>query len=72
MLYSSSLACKIVDKTNYISYDLSIHTNAICANKADAIRVRVAVRLRPKNKEDFTDDGDFTSCVELQTEVLFV
>ncbi|XP_078173426.1 armadillo/beta-catenin repeat family protein / kinesin motor family protein [Carex rostrata] len=37
-------------------------------NAADAIRVRVAVRLRPKNKEDFTDDGDFTSCVELQTE----
>ncbi|KAJ3689983.1 hypothetical protein LUZ61_019147 [Rhynchospora tenuis] len=37
-------------------------------NAADAVRVRVAVRLRPKNNEDFIEDGDFTSCVELQPE----
>lgn len=31
--------------------------------------MRVAVRLRPKNAEDFSFDADFTDCVELQSEV---
>ncbi|OAY74854.1 Armadillo repeat-containing kinesin-like protein 1, partial [Ananas comosus] len=31
-------------------------------------RVRVAVRLRPRNAEDFPNDSDFASCVELQPE----
>ncbi|OAY81135.1 Armadillo repeat-containing kinesin-like protein 1, partial [Ananas comosus] len=32
-------------------------------------RVRVAVRLRPRNAEDFPNDSDFASCVELQPEL---
>ncbi|XP_029116554.1 kinesin-like protein KIN-UA isoform X2 [Elaeis guineensis] len=36
---------------------------------ADSGRVRVAVRLRPKNAEDFPFDADFTDCVELQPEL---
>lgn len=35
---------------------------------ADSCRVRVAVRLRPKNSEDLTLGADFDSCVELQPE----
>lgn len=33
-------------------------------------RVRVAVRIRPKNAEDLSD-VDHADCVELQPEVLF-
>lgn len=33
-------------------------------------RVRVAVRLRPKNAEDIISDSDFSNCVELQPEVI--
>lgn len=36
---------------------------------ADPVRVRVAVRLRPKNSEDLISDADFADCVELQPEV---
>ncbi|EHA8586399.1 Kinesin-like protein KIN-UA [Cocos nucifera] len=36
---------------------------------ADSGRVRVAVRVRPKNTEDFPFDADFTDCVELQPEL---
>ncbi|GLT70162.1 hypothetical protein SLA2020_422590 [Shorea laevis] len=32
-------------------------------------RVRVAVRLRPKNAEDLLSDADFTDCIELQPEL---
>ncbi|XP_071732971.1 kinesin-like protein KIN-UC isoform X2 [Rutidosis leptorrhynchoides] len=32
-------------------------------------RVRVAVRLRPKNAEDLINDADFFDCVELQPEL---
>lgn len=32
-------------------------------------RVRVAVRLRPKNAEESVADADFADCVELQTEL---
>lgn len=32
-------------------------------------RVRVAVRLRPRNAEEMTADADFADCVELQPEV---
>ncbi|WVZ55517.1 hypothetical protein U9M48_006165 [Paspalum notatum var. saurae] len=35
---------------------------------ADSCRVRVAVRLRPKNSEDLAHGADFDSCVELQPE----
>lgn len=34
----------------------------------DSCRVRVAVRLRPKNSEDLAHGADFDSCVELQPE----
>lgn len=34
-------------------------------------RVRVAVRLRPKNAEESVADADFADCVELQPEVFF-
>ncbi|RRT35805.1 hypothetical protein B296_00059021 [Ensete ventricosum] len=33
-------------------------------------RVRVAVRLRPRNAEEMIADADFADCVELQPEVL--
>lgn len=32
-------------------------------------RVRVAVRLRPRNAEEMVADADFADCVELQPEV---
>lgn len=32
-------------------------------------RVRVAVRLRPRNTEELVADADFADCVELQPEV---
>jgi hypothetical protein len=32
-------------------------------------RVRVAVRLRPRNAEELVADADFGDCVELQPEV---
>lgn len=32
-------------------------------------RVRVAVRLRPRNGEELIADADFADCVELQPEV---
>ncbi|XP_062209924.1 kinesin-like protein KIN-UA isoform X2 [Phragmites australis] len=35
---------------------------------ADSCRVRVAVRLRPKNAQDLAHGSDFNSCVELQPE----
>ncbi|KAG2543403.1 kinesin-like protein KIN-UA isoform X4 [Panicum virgatum] len=35
---------------------------------ADSCRVRVAIRLRPKNSEDLAYGSDFDSCVELQPE----
>lgn len=34
-------------------------------------RVRVAVRLRPRNAEELQADVDFADCVELQPEVIF-
>lgn len=34
-------------------------------------RVRVAVRLRPRNTEELNADVDFADCVELQPEVCF-
>ncbi|KAB1669904.1 hypothetical protein ES319_1Z000600v1 [Gossypium barbadense] len=35
----------------------------------DPGRVRVAVRLRPRNAEDLLSDADFADCVELQPEL---
>ena len=35
-------------------------------------RVRVAVRLRPRNAEESVADADFADCVELQPEVLSI
>lgn len=37
---------------------------------ADSGRVRVAVRLRPRNADDLLSDADFADCVELQPEVI--
>lgn len=34
-------------------------------------RVRVAVRLRPRNAEELAADADFADCVELQPEVSY-
>ncbi|KAH9768504.1 kinesin-like protein KIN-UC [Citrus sinensis] len=38
-------------------------------NDEDPGRVRVAVRLRPRNAEDLLSDTDFADCVELQPEL---
>jgi hypothetical protein len=38
----------------------------------DPGRVRVAVRLRPRNAEDLLSDADFSDCVELQPEVIYM
>lgn len=38
---------------------------------AESGRVRVAVRLRPKNTEDLSD-ADFSDCIELQPEVTMI
>jgi hypothetical protein len=35
-------------------------------------RVRVAVRLRPRNAEDIVSDADFSVCVELQRDVFYM
>lgn len=37
----------------------------------DSQRVRVAVRVRPRNAEDLLSDADFADCVESQPEVIF-
>lgn len=39
-------------------------------NLIDSQRVRVAVRVRPRNAEDLLSDADFADCVELQPEVI--
>ncbi|KAI4315323.1 hypothetical protein L6164_028147 [Bauhinia variegata] len=47
-------------------------TSSTAASKDDAGvpgRVRVAVRLRPKNAEELVADADFADCVELQPEL---
>ncbi|KAL5981789.1 hypothetical protein ACLOJK_015853 [Asimina triloba] len=45
-------------------------TNAHNAyDDAELERVRVAVRLRPRNAEDNSSDADFSDCVELQPEL---
>ncbi|KAF7147114.1 hypothetical protein RHSIM_Rhsim03G0115900 [Rhododendron simsii] len=36
---------------------------------AEPARVRVAVRLRPRNAEDLLSDADFADCVEIQPEL---
>lgn len=36
---------------------------------ADSERVRVAVRVRPRNAEELLPESDFVECVELQPEV---
>nr|XP_048326148.1 kinesin-like protein KIN-UC isoform X1 [Ziziphus jujuba var. spinosa] len=44
-------------------------TNSGSDYEEDRGRVRVAVRLRPKNAEDIILDSDFADCVELQPEL---
>lgn len=39
---------------------------------AEPRRVRVAIRLRPRNAEDLLSDADFSDCVELQPEVIYM
>ncbi|XP_050210696.1 kinesin-like protein KIN-UC isoform X2 [Mercurialis annua] len=38
-------------------------------NDPDSGRVRVAVRVRPRNSEDLISDADFADCIELQPEM---
>ncbi|XP_021612547.1 kinesin-like protein KIN-UB isoform X2 [Manihot esculenta] len=49
----------------------SFGQNAAAAAGDDGVpgRVRVAVRLRPRNAEELVADADFADCVELQTEL---
>lgn len=42
---------------------------SIIAHDPEPGRVRVAVRLRPRNAEDLASDADFADCVELQPEL---
>ncbi|KNA07435.1 hypothetical protein SOVF_171950 [Spinacia oleracea] len=44
-------------------------TNSIAAHDPEPGRVRVAVRLRPRNDEDLASDADFADCVELLPEL---
>ncbi|KMT08135.1 hypothetical protein BVRB_6g143820 isoform C [Beta vulgaris subsp. vulgaris] len=44
-------------------------TTSIIAHDPEPGRVRVAVRLRPRNNEDLASDVDFADCVELQPEL---
>ncbi|PON34472.1 Kinesin-like protein [Trema orientale] len=44
-------------------------TRSTPETEQDSERVRVAVRLRPKNAEDLIPDSDFADCVELQPEL---
>ncbi|KAK7340121.1 hypothetical protein VNO77_20815 [Canavalia gladiata] len=49
----------------------AIRRSIPAARNGDAVpgRVRVAVRLRPRNAEEMTADADFADCVELQPEL---
>ena len=50
---------------------IHIYVILVCDLTTDSSeRVRVAVRLRPKNAEDLLPDSDFADCVELQPEVI--
>ncbi|XP_021727378.1 kinesin-like protein KIN-UC isoform X1 [Chenopodium quinoa] len=44
-------------------------SNSIVAHDPEPGRVRVAVRLRPRNDEDLASDADFADCVELLPEL---
>ncbi|CAO2828538.1 unnamed protein product [Amaranthus hypochondriacus] len=44
-------------------------SNSIVAHDPEPGRVRVAVRLRPRNHEDLASDADFADCVELLPEL---
>lgn len=46
------------------------HTKQIQRNFLEPGRVRVAVRVRPRNAEDLLSDADFADCVEVQPEVI--
>ena len=43
-----------------------------CIGVAVSSRVRVGVRLRPRNDEEMVADADFVYCVELQPDVFKV
>ncbi|GJT89280.1 kinesin-like protein KIN-UA [Tanacetum coccineum] len=47
----------------------SSSTSGFKSKPAFSGRVRVAVRLRPRNSEELTTDADFADCVELQPEL---
>ncbi|KAF0914639.1 hypothetical protein E2562_030700 [Oryza meyeriana var. granulata] len=47
---------------------ITLDTLQITIREKDSCRVRVAVRLRPKNSDDLAHGADFDSCVELQPE----
>ncbi|KAK4411296.1 Kinesin-like protein KIN-UB [Sesamum angolense] len=46
-----------------------IHVHIYCSSWKWLGRVRVAVRLRPRNAEELVADADFADCVELQPEL---
>lgn len=49
---------------------LSTNTDLLMLGVSEVLgRVRVAVRLRPRNAEESVADADFADCVELQPEV---
>ncbi|KAE7997005.1 hypothetical protein FH972_001680 [Carpinus fangiana] len=53
-----------------LSLSVSVYTHMNCALIfVYPGRVRVAVRLRPRNAEDLLSDADFSDCVELQPEL---
>ncbi|XP_057523787.1 kinesin-like protein KIN-UA [Amaranthus tricolor] len=69
-LSSSSLKSKSLSSST-ASLRRSSPASLSSAKKDDAVlgRVRVAVRLRPRNAEELVADADFADCVELQPEM---
>jgi kinesin family protein 5 len=47
----------------------SLIISGLWTHEAVPNRVRVAVRLRPRNAEELVADVDFADCVEIQPEV---
>ncbi|GAB2276802.1 hypothetical protein Dimus_011517 [Dionaea muscipula] len=47
----------------------SFRTNSVFDDDPEPGKVRVAVRIRPRNAEDFATDADYADCVEVQPEM---
>ncbi len=59
----SQLLCKMSSPAS------SLIISGLWTHEAVPNRVRVAVRLRPRNAEELVADVDFADCVEIQPEV---